>query len=297
MVIATALVAALLFGVASVLQHRSAARESHEHTMRVSLLARLVVQPAWVAGILADIVAYILQFVALGHGSLVLVQPLLVSGILFALPVSAAIHRQRLRAVDWAGALATVAGLALFLVSADPGPGTPQASVGAWAVVLSVTLLPAVVLVAMAGRGPGTRRAVMLAAATGLAYGLTAALTKSTANLLAQGIVPLVTHWQTYALIVVGGAGLLTAQSAFQAGPLRASLPILTVLDPVVSIMIGALAFGEGVALDGVRPALEVVGLAVLLLGVALLASSPLVSGGEAAAGAPRGEDLGVVDV
>ncbi|MGH9062477.1 MAG: DMT family transporter [Acidimicrobiales bacterium] len=282
MVIGTVLGAALLFAVASVLQHRTVRQESHEHTLRPALLVRLAVRPLWVAGILADAAGYVLQFIALGHGSLVLVQPLLVAGLLFALPVSAAVHRHRLGPWEWVGAAGTVAGLALFLVSANPGPGTDYASITAWSVILVATLVPAGLLVAFAGPSPSNRRAVMLASATGLAFGLAAALSKVTADLLIyQGIVPMLQAWQTYALVAVGVASLLTAQSAFQAGPLRASLPVLTVLDPVVSIVVGALAFGEGIDTAGIRRALEVVGLAVMAGAVFLLARSPLVSGDE----------------
>ncbi|MGH9128157.1 MAG: hypothetical protein ACRDY2_04125, partial [Acidimicrobiales bacterium] len=73
-----------------------------------------------------------------------------------------------------------------------------------------------------------------------------------------------------------GLASLVIAQSAFQAGPLRASLPILSVLDPVVSILIGALAFGEAIATSPARRAGEVVGLVVLALSVGMLSGSKL---------------------
>lgn len=283
MVITAALGAAVLFGVASAFQHRSATQQSHEHALRVSLLLKLAAQPIWVAGVIADLAAYILQFVALSRGSLVFVQPLLVCGLLFALPLSAAIHHHRLGRLEWAGVVATVVGLSLFLVSADPESGRPQASAAAWTIVLAATLVPAAICLVLgwARPGPSIRRAVFLSIATGVAYGLTAALTKATASLLNQGIVHVLTGWQPYALIVVGAASLLTAQSAFQAGPLRASLPIISVLDPVVSILIGALAFGEGIANHGLRPGLEVLGLILLSGGILWLTRSPLVGNDE----------------
>lgn len=285
LVIASSLAAAFLFAVASVLQHRSATLESHEHSMHLSLLGRLIRQPAWLMGILADVGAFVLQFVALGHGSLVLVQPLLVAGLLFALPMSAALFRRRVRATEWLGAAGIVVGISLFLVTANPGPGRPGTATLDWVAILAATLGPAVVLVILAGQSPGTRRAIMLGSATGLVYGLTAALTKAVAHLLSRGILHLLTGWQTYMLVVVGIASLVIAQSAFQAGPLRTSLPILTVADPVVSIVIGALAFGESIGGGVGRRFGEVVGLVVLALSVALLTRSgvmgePVESGG-----------------
>ncbi|MGH9070612.1 MAG: DMT family transporter [Acidimicrobiales bacterium] len=271
---ATSLAAAFLFAVASVLQHRSAAQEPAEHSMRISLITRLIRQPAWLVGMAADVGAYVLQFVALGHGSLILVQPLLVAGLLFALPMSAALFRRRLAVAEWVGAAGTVAGLAVFLVAAYPGPGHPEASLLSWVEILVAILVPSTVLVVFAGPSPSTRRAVMLGSATGLVFGLTAALTKAVAHLLSLGIVHLLLGWQTYVLVVVGIASMVVAQSAFQAGPLRASLPILTVLDPVVSIVIGALAFGEALGSGPARRAGEVLGLVLLTLSVALLTRS-----------------------
>src|SRR5579875_63469 len=90
-----ALGAALLFALASVLQHRSAERESEEATFRVHHMGRLVLRPVWLAGILADAGGYVLQFIALRQGTLVVVQVLLVSGLLFALPLAAAFNRRR----------------------------------------------------------------------------------------------------------------------------------------------------------------------------------------------------------
>jgi drug/metabolite transporter (DMT)-like permease len=279
LVTVAALGAALLFALASVLQHRSAERESEEATFRMHHMGRLVLRPMWLAGILADAGGYVLQFIALRQGTLVVVQVLLISGLLFALPLAAAFNRRRPRAVELAGALAVVCGLALFLVVAQPAPGFVEASNFTWGLTLMGTLVPAGGLVALAGREPGIRRAVLLAAASGIAYGLTAALTKATADLLSFGWLQLLLGWQTYALAVIGLLTLYTTQKAFHAGPLRASLPTLSVVDPMVSIIIGSLALGESISTVGLRPAIEVLALALLTVGVVILARSTLVSG------------------
>ncbi len=89
---------------------------------------------------------------------------------------------------------------------------------------------------------------MLLSAAAGVVYGVTAALTKTSSHLLDQGILLLLAHWQPYALLVAGIGGMVIAQSAFQAGSLDASLPTMSVVDPIVSIVIGAFAFGESIA-------------------------------------------------
>jgi drug/metabolite transporter (DMT)-like permease len=275
MAVLAALGAAVLYALASVLQQRAAAEQPVERALRVGLLMGLVRRRMWLAGIGADIAAFVLQFVALAHGSLVLVQPLLVSGLLFAVPLSVALDRRRPRAVDWTGSALVVAGLTLFLVVAQPGRGRADISGNAWALLLLLTVMPAV-LAALGGRAArGALSAGLLATSGGVIYGASAALTKAVGHLLDGGVVHALSAWQPYALVVLGLGGMIIVQSAFQAGPLAWSLPTLTVVDPVVSILIGAVAFGEHVATGPFSSILEVVGLTAVMAGVFALALSP----------------------
>jgi drug/metabolite transporter (DMT)-like permease len=279
--------AALCYALASVLQQQAAAGQPASRSLRPALLLSLLRRPRWLVGIVADVAGFALQVVALANGSLALVQPLLVSGLLFALPVGAFSARTRLRTLEWLGAVELVAGLSLFLVVANPAEGHPEASAVAWAVTVAATVVPAALLVVLAGPA-GPRRALCLGAATGLLYGLTAALTKASAHLLEEGVVHALTRWELYALVIVGLAGMLTAQSAFQAGSLSSSLPVLTALDPLASIAIGALAFGERLTDRGPAPLLEVLGVAAMVAGIFSLSRSQLVAGvPEAAPGPP----------
>lgn len=270
--IACALGSALLYAAASVVQQRSAAAQGHEHSLRIGLLTRLLANPAWVLGIVADVGAYGLQFVALWKGALVVVQPLLVCGLLFALPLGAWWAGNRLSAKDWMSALGVCAGLGVFLVVADPGAGRDNTTPVAWAIILGAGLLGALGLAGAGRRRKGRHRAVFLSAGAGLVYGVAAALTKTTASLLANGIIPLLIHWQPYALVVAGAGGLLLGQSAFQAGALDSSLPTMSVVDPVASILIGAFAFGEQIRTGVVASTTEVLAVAGMVVGIWLLA-------------------------
>jgi len=266
--ISSALVSSLLYAAASVLQHRAAIAQPHDRSMHPWLLARLITKPLWLTGIAADGFAFVFQFVALGHGSLILVQPLLVCGLLFALPIGSWLAGTRLTARDWAGAAALVVGLSMFLVAASPNAGHTSVSDRTW-IVLGVVVVAVVgSLVIGAKGGPSRRRAALLASAAGVVYGMTAALTKSVAHLLGTGIAHLFGSWQLEALLVAGSLGMLLAQSAFQAGPLDASLPSLTVTDPIVSIAIGAFALGEGLEIGWVASTVEAAGLILVVVGV-----------------------------
>ncbi|MCU4187053.1 DMT family transporter [Acidiferrimicrobium sp. IK] len=274
-----AVVAALMYAAASVLQQRSAAAQGHEHSLRLGLLTRLVQNPAWLLGIAADVAGYVLQFVALSLGTLVVVQPLLVCGLLFALPIGARVGAARLHRSDWAAAVAVCLGLAVFLTIARPANGHPDVRTGTWIELLVPSAAVCVVLLAIATKGHRQTRhkSVLLSAVAGISYGVAAALTKAVAHQLGRGIPTVFLHWQVYLLAVVGVGGMLVAQSAFQAGTLDASLPTMTVVDPIVSILIGAFAFGESITIGGGRAAIEVVALLVMSVGVFALARTTAV--------------------
>lgn len=229
--------------------------------MRVGLLTRLLTKRLWLAGIGADVAGYVLQFLALGIGSLALVQPLLVSGLLLALPLAAALDHRRLRPSEWAAAGAVCVGLATFLVVASPARGRATASATAWIVMSVALLIPAAALSLR-------RRPRALSAAAGLVYAYTAALTKTTAHLLSVGIGTALRSWEPYALVAAALFGMLLAQSAFQSGDLDASLPALTVVDPIASVVVGALVFHESMTASPAAVVVEVAAVVGVVVGV-----------------------------
>jgi drug/metabolite transporter (DMT)-like permease len=274
-----ALGAALLYALTSVLQHSAAVEVAHHRSLRPGLLLELVRRPRWLLGNLAEVGAVALQFVALRRGSLLLVQTLLVAGLLFALPLGAAMQHRRLTSTDWLGTVAVVVGLGIFVAVARPTRGRGQASHLGWAAVLGLGCGVVAALIVAAPRRPGSARASYLGAACGVLFGVDAALAKATGHLLNHGIAHTVRGWQPYALAVLGVGGFLLAQSAFQAGPLAASLPLMTALDPLAAALIGVLAFHERLASDGFAIVLQVGAAVAIVAGVWVLARSPLVVG------------------
>jgi hypothetical protein len=110
-------------------------------------------------------------------------------------------------------------------------------------------------------------------------FGVDAALAKATGHLLNHGLAHAARGWEPYALAVLGVGGFLLAQSAFQAGPLAASLPLMTALDPIAAALIGMLAFHERLASDGPAVLLQIAAGIGIVAGVWTLARSPLVTG------------------
>ncbi|WP_167306429.1 DMT family transporter [Pseudonocardia sp. EV170527-09] len=166
--VGAALLSALLFALAAVAQQTSAAADPHDRGLR--MLARLVRDPRWLAGSLGDTAAFAMQAVALGFGSLLLVQPLIVTQLVFALPLAAwwAGRRPSRRELAWAAVL--VVALVLFVTVGEPTAGVDRAGLTAWAPTGSVLLVLFAACLVTARSTTGTARALLLAAATGIAY-------------------------------------------------------------------------------------------------------------------------------
>ncbi len=283
-IVLLSIASAAAYGMAAVLQHQAAVREPPELSVRAGLLIRLARRPLWLVGNALDGVGYLFQFLALRQGSLPLVEPLLVLSLVFALPAGAWLDHRRIHAPDIASTALIVAGLALFLGVARPGPGHTHASAVAWT-VLSVVIVVACGLAVLGARhGSPRRAAVLLGAGSGMAFGYVAALTERTGHLLDFGILHALSSWEPYAMVIGAAGALLLTQSAFHAGALRFSLPTLTVFQPLVAVVIGLALFGEHVASSGLAPLGEVLGLAMVTSGVfALTGSSVIAAVGPAA--------------
>lgn len=273
-----ALASAAAYGLAAVLQHHRATQEPPELSMRPQLLVNLARHPVWLLANGLDVVGYLLQFVALRYGSLVLVEPLLVLSLVFALPVAARLEHRRISLNEGLSVGLVTGGLALFLVVARPGLGHSHAPAEAWLALTIATGLLCGALAVIAGRGTPRRAALLFGIGSGVAFGYVAAVTKRAGQLLDGGILHLLTTWTPYALVAAAAAALLLTQSAFHAGPLRLSLPALTVAQPLVAVAIGVAVFDEHITTGPLAVPAEVVGLVVTTIGVFALGRSPIIA-------------------
>ena len=291
-----AVAAGATFAVASVLQQRVARTAPRSDALHLRLLVDLARRRVWVAGVLLGVLSFGLQGLALTFGPLALVQPLIVTDLLFALPLAARLYRVRPGRREYAGAAAIAGGLALFLVTAHPSAGLAVPALYAWVPVLAGVGGAATVLVTLGQRTTGALRTSLLAAAAGAAFGLMSALLKAVTHLLSEGLVATFGSWEIWALSVSAIGGFVLAQSAFQAGPLAISLPLIDVLEPVTATVIGATAFREAVPLSASSLTAQAGGALMVVVGIVLLDGSPLVREAQRAAGvpAPRPSDVGI---
>lgn len=280
-----ALLAALLFALATVLQHRSATRGPAARGVGLRLLGSLTRRPLWLLGGACGGGGLLLHAYALSAGRLGVVQPLLVTGMLFALLLDVVLDRRRARLGEVLGGAAVVLGLAVFLLAARAAPGSPTADRDVLLAATAAGLGLAGGLFALARPPVARHRAALLAGAAGTCFGVTGALLKQLVGQLAVAPVSWQAAWPAALLVAVGVLGLALVQSAYQAGPLAASLPPLTVVDPVVAVLIGALAFGEVPGSSALALLGQAGGLVLVTSGVRALA---VLSGAPAdGAGAP----------
>lgn len=262
---------ALAYAVSTVVQHRSVHKEAAGRHLDLRSLVRLAMRPVWLLGLVAAAGGLGLHVLALSEGELSVVQPLLVSGLLFALPASVLLERRRPSLAEWSWALLLVSSLGIFLIVGHPSAGHAPVDTDRLAVVVGVGILA--VAVASGAALPSVRhRAALLGLAAGITYGLTAALIKE-ASALVRGVSAAVfSSWPLYALLVIGVVSLALTQAAYQAGPLAASLPPLTITDPIVAILIGAVVFDERLSDDGAAVVGQVIAFAAMTLATVQLA-------------------------
>ncbi len=265
--------AAFSYGLSNVLQQHEAEKLAEEETLKLGLLAKLARRPRWVVGMSADVGGYAFEALALGAGTLVVIEPILATSLLLSLFLGATINRRRISRSAWFAAVVFAMGVSLFLYLVAPTKGTALATTRAW--LVSAPLIAAFVLacVAAARASTGPRRAIFLGTGAGTLFGASALLTKAFVHYLGQGIFNWVPHWEPYALAVTAIGGLVLSQSAFQTGALAAAVSAEQVLQPLSGVALGVGLLQERLEISGSVPTiLLLVALGSMCWGVLALA-------------------------
>jgi drug/metabolite transporter (DMT)-like permease len=244
-----ALVAAFFFALAATLQQKGALGMGEVSLGSPKSLVALAKQTWWLLGTIALLGGYAFQAVALAHGRLAVIQPLLVTTIVFALPLGYFLTDQIINRREVFGAAIVVVGLAVFTVVGDAGDGKDNAPADEWAIAVLVFGAAAAVLLVMGGRGSLTRKAGLYGACAGVLYGLSASLCKPTVEILGQdGFGAVLTSWEAYAFAAAGILAFVVQQVSLATGKLAASVATVSVCNPLVSIVIGTLLLDERLA-------------------------------------------------
>ncbi len=265
--------AAASFAAGSALQHRVAGAAPAEDESKVAFVLRLAHQPSWVVGLVLSAVAFTLHASALSQGDLALVQPVIVSGIVFAVIIRSGLaHRfPPARTLIWL--ILTWVGLAVFLIARPTVTDHPANLTVAVIVTVAGVVLAAGLLLAARATTVGRRRGVRLAMAAGILFGLVAGEAKLVLNRLGDGIPAVLTYWPLWVLVVVGVAAILSNQLAYQATRLSVTAPVLNIAQVLVALAFGALVLDETAGSNAVQLIFQVAALVLVVAGVVQLAS------------------------
>lgn len=285
---ATALASALVLGISAVADQRSTKRVKRRKGLSPGIIADLARQSLFLIAILANLVGFALQVVALSLGSLALVQPLLVFDLVFAVLISWFLDKRakvphpggrRSIALMFTGVAAVTGGVAAFLAIGRPTNGTTNVSIS---VLLPLVLGLAVVVggCLAVGRWKPDLRPLAMALACGACYGVSAFAIKLVTSEFSGGAAKVFTNWPIYVLAVTGPLGYLFNQYALQQGKSLAPVQsIITSADPIISIAL-SVAWLNVVLSDGAAAVFgEVASLVLMVAGVVVTAhNSPHVT-------------------
>jgi drug/metabolite transporter (DMT)-like permease len=272
-----ALAAALCAGTGVALQQRASTQEDPHAVMDPRLVLRLIRRRTWVLGIAVGTSGAVLQAVAIANGRLVLVEPVLATSVLFALLISARHAGRRLGPREWRGLAAVIVGAAGFLIVAAPREGVDHEPSVPWLVPLAVLAVVALAGALVARRLPPERRGLTLAVIAGIGFGTSDALIKLISDVGGvDGLGGIVGHWSLWVWMLVSPISFLFQQSALHSAHLGATMPGTSGMQPPTAALLGALMFGEQIRGGWAIPAEVVLGI-LMLVGVVLLSSSPLI--------------------
>ena len=264
-----ALISAACFALAAALQQLGQFRLAAEgrRVEGVGGLLALIAVPVWLLGTLVLFAGYGTQGAALDRGRLVVIQPLLVTTIVWALPFGHWLTHQTVVRRQIVGAAVVVLGLSLFVLVGDPDQGTDNASAQSFVIaMLAVTLVVAALLIWLRGKTAPALRAAVLGVCAGLFFGLSATFTKPVLNDLHVSVGEAAGDWRTWALLGFGFIAFVIQQLSLATGQLAPAMATVSVSNPAISVLLGIALFEERLT----RPPWHVaVAVAALLMALA----------------------------
>lgn len=271
-----AILAAFLFALAATLWQKAALGLSGVSFRQPKTFILLLTSWVWLLGLAAQIGGVLLQAAALDRGRVSIIQPLLVTSIIWALPLGHFMTAQTITRRSEIGAGVIVAGLAVYASFADPAAGVDNAPASDW--IASILVIGAIcaALLLFANRGTLTMRAAILGTIAGVLYGLSATLMKPVVEgLHTDGLATVLGGWEFWTMAAAGLIGFLFQQLSLSTGRLVPSVATVSVTNPIISVMLGALVLQE--QLDKTPPwhaVLGIGGLALALFGAVVIASA-----------------------
>jgi hypothetical protein len=278
---------AFLFAVSAALQQYAASTlppddDERPAVLRIfGLLRRLTRHPLWLLGWVANISGFAAQAFALHLGSIVVVQALVVTQLLFALPLGTLPFGRRPTRRDWMGTAAVCAGLVSLLIARGDVPQTVAQRGDMWSLIgVDAALIVLLLAVSWFVRAVGHHRTAAIGTGAGICISVTAVLVVTVGNdISAHGLFAAL-DWPLAALCASTLLGLVLVQEAFAAGTLATALTAMTIADPLASWIAGTVLFDAKPAVSAFALGGSALALVLIAIGVVTLANSPTLRAG-----------------
>lgn len=254
-----AVAAALMIAGGTVLRQRASAASG-------------AITAGWWLGAAIAVTGFVLQASALGLGSILLVQPLVVLAVLFSLPMEAWAEKRRPSGVEWLYGGILVTCVVVFLVVAKPVPSARKPDVLLFLSTVAVVIAVLVVLVILAELASSHYRSLCYGLAAGTLFGVSALLIKAVALRVLHDPLRLFVSPEIYLLVAVVVCAVLAQQRAFGAGELQTSFPAMNVMEPAVAMVLGVVLLGENIYVSPPVAVMLAIVLGVMVVAVVKLA-------------------------
>jgi hypothetical protein len=274
--IAAAVGASTLYSLGIALQSLDAREAPHEEHLRLALAWGLLRRARWLAGTGMSILGWPLQVLALLLAPIVVVQPALAAGLLVLMFLGERMLGERAGRYEYATMAMIVLGVVGAGLCAPPRSTTASAGNGTLTIVLLGLAVAALIPYAL--RLLGRNRAALTMICAGVGFGWSGVATKIASDDLSRGHLLRALVWAV-ATALASGVAVLSEMSALQARPTIQVAPVVFVTQTVVPLVLAPLLFGETFADTPLAGVPLGASLALLVVGAALLARSPLLLG------------------
>ncbi len=261
-----ALVAAVSYGVASVLQAVAARRTTRSEGLHAGLLVRLGSQLPYLAGLGLDLVGFIASLAALRRLPLFFVQSAIAGSVGVTALVAMVALGTRLRGRETAALAGLALGLVLLAATALPEAATPLPPVAGWGLLAGVALLVGYGVVL--ARTPGTAGVAGLAVGAGLGFAGVGIAARTIA--VPEPFWGLAADPLTWAILGYGVLSILLFGTALQRGSVTMTSALTFAVETVVPAAVGIAFLGDRPR-PGFAP-LAFAGFVLTLAGAVLLA-------------------------
>lgn len=213
----------------------------------VGLVRFLVRRPEWLLALMLGPVGFTFHVLALHNGPIALVQPLAIMGIVFAVPIRASLARAWPSPTELVAVVVTAGALCVLLLASDVRSVGRAPEMSTLVLAVGVAAVGALAALALAGAsGDATVRAFLLGCVSGVLFGLMAVLIEACQLYHEEhGVIGLATTWLPYALVAAGLSGVLVNQLAYRQARLSASMPVLNVVNVLLTLGFAFVVFRE----------------------------------------------------